>query len=94
MADYEMPAPDVAQHYEPAGVMPGSEHDPATYDPDQDHVPDGSVGDVLGWVGDDPHRALLALQAEGERDAAPRSTLVGPLESLVAEARESGELDD
>ncbi|MEV0993426.1 hypothetical protein [Nonomuraea sp. NPDC050202] len=43
-----------------------------------DEVPDGTVDDVLGWVGDDPDRARAALEAEEARDK-PRSTLVARL---------------
>lgn len=86
-----MPEPDVPQFYEAVGYMPGHGDDPTVYDEAQDHVPDGSVAEVLGWVGDDPHRAVVALAAERERDS-QRATLVGPLEALVAEGRESGEL--
>ena len=41
-------------------------------------VPDGSISDVLKWVGDDPARAAAALAAEYARDV-PRSTLVDKL---------------
>ena len=42
-----------------------------------DVVPDGSIGDILAWVGDDPARAELALEAElaGKR----RKTLMDTL---------------
>ena len=46
--------------------------------PDLDlEVPDGTIGDVLAWVGDDPSRAEAALTAElaGKR----RKTLVDAL---------------
>lgn len=40
-------------------------------------VPEGTIGDILAWVGDDPARAELALDAElaGKR----RKTLVDAL---------------
>lgn len=41
-------------------------------------VPDGTIGDILAWVGEDPYRAELALEAEkaGKR----RKTLMDALE--------------
>ena len=50
--------------------------------------PPGSLADastsaeVLSWAGDDPERALEALEAEEARDK-PRSTLVKQLEKLI-----------
>ena len=43
-------------------------------------VPGGTIGDVLAWVGADPARAELALEAElaGKR----RKTLVDALEQV------------
>lgn len=41
-------------------------------------VPDGTVDEVLDWVGDDPDRAQQALQAEQEGQN--RSTLIAELE--------------
>jgi hypothetical protein len=43
-----------------------------------DVVPDGSIAEVLDWVGDDPDRATLALEAELAKES-PRSTLVDKL---------------
>lgn len=43
---------------------------------------EGTVADVLDWVGDDPVRAQAALDAEKAKDA-PRSTLMASLEKLV-----------
>lgn len=40
-------------------------------------VPEGTIGDILAWVGDDPARAELALQAELEGKR--RKTLVDAL---------------
>lgn len=45
-------------------------------------VPKGSSKEVLAWVGDDPERALLALEAEQAEDK-PRKGLVSDLEDLV-----------
>lgn len=41
-------------------------------------VPDGSISDILKWVGDDPDRASAALKAELSKET-PRSTLVDKL---------------
>lgn len=43
-------------------------------------VPEGTISDVLDWVGDDPERAQAALVAE--RDGQNRSTLISQLESI------------
>jgi hypothetical protein len=44
-------------------------------------APEGSVKDVLAWVGDDPEKAQAALDAEkaGEQ----RSTLISKLENII-----------
>lgn len=42
-------------------------------------VPSGSVKEVLAWVGDDPKKAQLVLDAEKKSDS--------PRKGLVAEAR-------
>jgi hypothetical protein len=47
-----------------------------------DQVPDGTIAEVLDWVGDDSDRAVAALEAEEARDQ-PRSTLVAALEKVV-----------
>lgn len=44
-------------------------------------VPEGTVADVLAWVGDDPDRARQALAAE--QDGQQRSTLITRLEELA-----------
>jgi hypothetical protein len=41
-------------------------------------VPDGSISEILDWVGDDEERAALALEAELAKES-PRSTLVDKL---------------
>jgi len=51
---------------------------------DPDAVPDGTIAQVLDWVGNDPARAARALEAERARDAADRTTLVAALEKLTA----------
>lgn len=50
---------------------------------DGDEVPGGSVDDVLGWVGDDRTRAVMALMVERDRPK-PRAGVVEKLEPMVA----------
>lgn len=45
-------------------------------------VPDGSIREILTWVGDDQERALEALRAERARPT-PRKTLVNELKGRV-----------
>lgn len=45
-------------------------------------VPDGNRDAVLAWVGDDPDRAVAALEAEELREQ-PRTTLVAALEKVI-----------
>jgi hypothetical protein len=49
---------------------------------DDSEVPDGTVKEVLDWVGDDSARARAALEAEQAKDS-PRSSLVGQLNDKV-----------
>lgn len=60
----------------------GAESDVPTYDGDQ--VPDGTADEVRAWVGDNPERAALALEAEQAREK-PRSTLVDQLAKLTSQ---------
>lgn len=48
-------------------------------------VPNGTVAEMLAWVGSDPVRAAAALAAEQDLDN-PRSTLVAKLGELLADA--------
>lgn len=52
-------------------------------DGDVDQVPEGSAETVLQWVGDDPGRARLALEAE-QAKASPRRGLVDRLQKVQA----------
>jgi len=52
-------------------------------------VPQGTVAEVLDWVGDDPARANEALDAE--YDGQNRSTLIAQLEAIAEEAPMSDE---
>jgi hypothetical protein len=50
-----------------------------------DGVPDGTAGDVLAWVGDNPQRARQALDAEQQRDK-PRKGVVARLTPIASAA--------
>jgi hypothetical protein len=50
-------------------------------------VPTGTAGDVLAWVGEEPDRARLALDAEQQRDR-PRSTLIRDLTRVANQSSE------
>jgi hypothetical protein len=45
-------------------------------------APEGTIAEVLAWVGNDPERAQAALDAE--YDGANRSTLITQLEAIAA----------
>lgn len=45
-------------------------------------VPDGTISDVLEWVGDDIDRAVDALTVEQAADN-PRSTLIASLSDII-----------
>lgn len=49
---------------------------------DDDLDIDASVADVLAWVGEDPERAVAALDLEEAKDS-PRSTLVKQLTKIA-----------
>lgn len=44
-----------------------------------------TVGDLLGWVGDDADRAQAVLDQENVKDK-PRKTLAEPLATVILEA--------
>lgn len=50
---------------------------------DGGEVPNGTVADVMAWVGDDPDRARRALDAENAKGDKARSTLAATLTSIV-----------
>jgi hypothetical protein len=54
-----------------------------------DNVPEGTIDDVLTWVGDDRRRAQLALDVETSEPDSERSTLVTKLEAIVASGEEA-----
>jgi hypothetical protein len=46
-------------------------------------VPAGTMADVLGWVGDNPVRAVRAIDAERVRRTDPRTSLIARLERIA-----------
>lgn len=60
---------------------PEPEHAQRGTDSEAVHVPDGTVDEVLAWVGDDVGRALAALEHEKTRPQ-PRKSLIKRLEEL------------
>ncbi|HTI26179.1 MAG TPA: hypothetical protein VL652_34640 [Kutzneria sp.] len=66
-----------------AGAAPVEEvTDGPAVDGDGDGVPDGTIAQVLEWVGEDATRAAAALEAENHRDA-PRAGVLAALAKLV-----------
>ena len=64
---------------------PEPDPDPAADEEQVDEYPqDGTVADVLDWVGDDPELAQAALDAEEDRSK-PRVTLIDQLETIIEE---------
>lgn len=55
---------------------------PAEAPVDPDAVPDGTVQQVLDWVGEDQAKAVKALEVEQAAER-PRSTLVDALQKLA-----------
>lgn len=66
----------------PVFTPPPEPEGPAV-DLDGDGVPDGTVKQLLEWVGEDLERAALALAAERDKGDDARQTLVVQLEKLV-----------
>ena len=48
---------------------------------EEELVPEGTVKEILAWVGDNKDRAILALEAENAKES-PRKGLVSSLEEL------------
>lgn len=69
-AEAGTPEPPYAAGHE-SGVAPEAS-------PKASDVPEGTIADVLNWVGDDPARASQALEAE--EAGQNRSTLIAELE--------------
>jgi hypothetical protein len=72
-----IPAGEFADHLAGTGA-PVEPETPAEEPADPDAVPDGTVDEVLAWVGDDPERVRQAMAVEVGRDK-PRSTLIDAL---------------
>lgn len=53
-------------------------------------VPDGTVSDVMAWVGASPERAYAALVVETEKDK-PRKTLTDQLSAILDVATAAGQ---
>lgn len=75
----DVPAEDVERlvglgHVAVVGSVPES---------DPDAIPDGTVADVLAWVGEDLERAERALDAEQDRGERARKGVVDPLTELL-----------
>lgn len=60
-----------------------SEPDPEPGPPAELDI-DASAAAIIAWVGDDPERAAVALEAEQDKGEEARSTLVKKLEKLAA----------
>lgn len=76
---------DTAQTSSETGAASGAENvasDESKASSGSDEVPEGSVAQVLAWVGDDSDRARRALEAEQERPT-PRQTLVAQLNERI-----------
>lgn len=70
------PEPEV-----PEPVAPVEDADPGGGDAPP---ADGTVGDLMAWIGDDPDRAAAALAAEQAKDK-PRATVIKRLGGATAE---------
>jgi hypothetical protein len=66
---------------EPVAEVPEPSPEPA---PEVAPVPDGTVDEVLEWVGDDPTRARRAADAEQAKDR-PRTSLLAKLDKIATE---------
>lgn len=80
------PATEPEPEGEPEGHEPEGEtpEEPEKEEVEDETPPEGNAETVLGWVGDNPDRAELALAAEHGRDK-PRSTLVAKLVALTGQ---------
>jgi hypothetical protein len=75
-------APEPVAAVDTEGAQAEPDEDAQASAPASD-VPDGSVGEVLKWVGDDKARARAALEAETAKGDDGRSSLIGKLNGLV-----------
>jgi hypothetical protein len=72
------PPAGTVQVQEPAPAAPIAGQTPVS----EDAVPDGTVEDVMAWVGDDPARAAAA--ADAERAGKGRKTLLADLDKIAS----------
>jgi len=71
------------------GAIAAPAAEPEQPDPgDGDVVPDGTIAEVLAWVGEDPARAQEAYDVEAAKTS-PRTTLLADLEDLGATSPEA-----
>ncbi len=54
---------------------------PVVVEEEEETVPEGTVKEILAWVGDNKDRVILALEAENAKES-PRKGLVSSLEEL------------
>lgn len=59
-----------------------SDGDSDAHGGDGDATPGGNVDQVLEWVGDDPQRARMAIEAERESNR-PRATLIARASEVI-----------
>ncbi len=74
-------APLSAAPQQPPKIQAPEAAEPTSIDPDA--VPEGTIKEVLAWVGDDSDRATRALDAERTSND-PRKGLVRQLEEKLA----------
>jgi hypothetical protein len=74
-------AVDLAGDGEPEQIPPGGGENGGDGTPEP--VPDVDAKELVAWVGDDPDRAVRALEAEQAREKGPRSTVVTALEKVA-----------
>lgn len=80
----DVPAEQREQLLARGDVFPALEAEPEDQgEGDPDALPDGTVADVLAWVGDDKARAEQALEAEQAEGGKNRRGVVDPLTDLL-----------
>jgi hypothetical protein len=76
------PEPEPAAAEPESEVAVAAEPEPATAAGYSEPVPDGTISEVMAWVGSDPNRAADALAVELAKES-PRSTLVARLQEVA-----------
>lgn len=79
----EIPNGEFADHLIASGAPIEVEEAPPAPPADPDAVPQGTVAEILAWVGEDKDKAAKALAAEQAAER-PRAGIVGPLEKPLA----------